>query len=107
MTFYQQCRIWRDKSGAWTDFNVTKPLWVFLGKTVTGSGRTDKETQSDVVSILNFLAQVLADGDATRAMIGQLLDGQSGLADESGRDYFRDRFTYLSEHGAAHKAGDL
>ena len=107
LTFYQQCRIWCDKSGAWADFNVTKPLWVFLGKTVTGSGRADKETQSDVVSILKFLARVLADGDTMRTMIGQLLDGQSGLADESGRDYFRDRFTYLSEHGAAHKADDL
>ena len=107
LTFYQQCRIWRDKSGAWTDFNVTKPLWVFLGKTVTGSGRADKETQSDVASILNFLAWVLANGDAIRAMIGQLLDGRSGLTDESGRDYFRDRFTYLSEHVSGRSTEDL
>ena len=107
LTFYQQCRIWRDKAAVWMDFNVTRPLWVFLGKTVTGSGRADKETQSDIVSILQFLARVLADGDATRTIIGKLLSGQSGLTDESGRDYFRDRFTYLSEHGAASKAGDL
>ncbi len=107
LTFYQQCHIWRDNAAAWADFNVTKPLWVFLGKTVTGSGKTDKETQSDVVSILNFLAWVLADGDAIRTMIGKLLGGQSGLTDESGRDYFRDRFTYLSEHVPAHKVGDL
>ena len=107
LTFYQQSRIWRDKASAWADFNVTRPLWVFLGKTVTGSGRADRETQSDVVSILNFLARVLADGDAARVMIGKLLSWQSGLTDESGRDYFRDRFTYLSEHGAAHKADDL
>ncbi|MYH01741.1 MAG: hypothetical protein F4142_04015 [Nitrospira sp. SB0675_bin_23] len=107
LTFYQQCHIWRDKLGAWTDFNVTKPLWVFLGKTVTGTGKADWETQSDVVSILKFLAWVLADGDATRAMIGQLLDGQSGLTDESGRDYFRDRFTYLSEHVSARGTEDL
>ena len=107
LTFYQQFRIWRDKAAGWTDFNVTRPLWVFLGKTVTGSGWGDRETQSDVVSILNFLAQVLANGDKMRVMIGQLLDKQSGLTDESGRDYFRDRFTYLSEHVTAHKAGDL
>ena len=107
LTFYQQCRIWRDKSGAWADFNVAKPLWVFLGKTVTGSGRADRETQTDVVSILNFLAQVLANGDEICVMIGQLLDEQSGLTDESGRDYFRDRFTYLSKHMSAPKAGDL
>ena len=111
LTFYQQCRIWRDKwrdkSIAWADFNVTKPLWVFLGKTVTGIGKVDQETQSDVVSILKFLAWVLADGDATRAMIGQLLSGQSGLTDENGRDYFRDRFTYLAEHVSARKADDF
>ncbi len=107
LTFYQQCRIWYDKSGAWADFNVTKPLWVFLGKTVTGSGRADRETQSDVVCILNFLAQVLANGDEMRVMIGQLLGEQSGLTDESGRDYFRNRFTYLSEHMSASKASDL
>ncbi|MDE0405002.1 MAG: DEAD/DEAH box helicase family protein [Nitrospira sp.] len=107
LTFYQQCRAWRDKSTAWADFNVTRPLWVFLGKTVTGSGKADKETQSDVVSILNFLARVLADGNAMRVMIRQLLDGQSGLTDESGRDYFRDRFIYLSEHVPAHSVDDL
>ena len=107
LTFYQQSRIWRDKATVWTDFNVTRPLWVFLGKTVTGSGKADKETQSDVVSILKFLAWVLADGDTTSAMIGKLLSRQSGLTDESGRDYFRDRFAYLSEHVSAHKADDL
>ena len=107
LTFYQQCRIWRDKASVWTDFNVTKPLWVFLGKTVTGSGKADKETQSDVVSILKFLAWVLADGDTASAMIGKLLSRQSGLTDESGRDYFRDRFAYLSEHVSAHNVDDL
>ena len=107
LTFYQQCRIWQDKASVWTDFNVTRPLWVFLGKTVTGSGKADKETQSDVVSILKFLAWVLADGDTASAMIGKLLSRQSGLTDESGRDYFRDRFTYLSEHVSAHKDDDL
>ena len=36
LTFYQQCRIWRDKGALWPDFNLAKPLWVFLGKTVIG-----------------------------------------------------------------------
>ncbi len=107
LTFYQQSRIWRDKAAVWTDFNVTRPLWVFLGKTVTGSGKADKETQSDVVSILKFLAWILADGDTASAMIGQLLDGRSGLTDESGRDYFRDRFAYLSEHVSGRSTEDL
>ena len=98
LTFYQQCRIWLDKGAGWAEFNVTKPLWVFLGKTVTGSSRADTETKSDVVLILDFLGWVLINGDAVRPMLDRLLAGQSGLPDETGRDYFADRFDYLTRN---------
>ena len=96
LTFYQQCRIWRDKGAGWLEFNVTRPLWVFLGKTVTGSGKADTATKSDVVLILDFLGWVLANGNAARSMIDSLLAGRSGLPDEAGRDYFAGRFDYLN-----------
>ena len=95
LTFYQQCRIWRDKSADWTAFNVAKPLWVFLGKTVTGRSRADEATKSDVVVILDFLGRVLADDRATRAMLDRLLTGRSGLSDDAGEDWFAGRFRYL------------
>ena len=98
LTFYQQFRIWRDKGAQWAAFNLTKPLWVFLGKTVTGSSRADKATQSDVVLILNFLGWVLANGSAVRPMLDNLLAGMSGLPDENGRDYFAGRFGYLNRN---------
>ena len=98
LTFYQQCRIWRDKGAQWAAFNLTKPLWVFLGKTVTGASRADKATQSDVVLILNFLGWVLANGSAVRPMLDNLLAGKSGLPDEKGRDYFASRFDFLSRN---------
>ena len=96
LTFYQQCRIWRDKGTRWTAFNVAKPLWVFLGKTVTGNrSRADEATKSDVVVILDFLGRVLADDRATRAMLDRLLAGRSGLSDDAGEDWFAGRFRYL------------
>lgn len=98
LTFYQQCRIWQDKGAQWTAFNLTKPLWVFLGKTVTGSSRPDTATKSDVILILDFLGWVLANADAVRPMIASLLAGQSGLPDETGNDYFAGRFGYLNRH---------
>ena len=98
LTFYQQCRIWQDKGAQWAEFNLTKPLWVFLGKTVTGSSRADTETKSDVILILEFLGWVLANADAVRPMLTSLLAGQSGLPDETGNDYFAGRFGYLNRH---------
>ena len=106
LTFYQQCCIWRDKGGLWTDFNLAKPLWVFLGKTVTGASKADKATRSDIVVILNFLGRVLADGTAVRTMIDRLLTGRSGLVDDTGDDYFAGRFRYL-EDDRLDRHGDL
>ena len=107
LTFYQQCRIWRDKGAQWAAFNVTKPLCVFLGKTVTGSSKADVETKSDVVLILNFLAWVLANGSTVRPMIDRLLTGQSGLPDEKGNDYFAGRFDYLKRNPTDDLYADL
>ena len=95
LTFYQQCRIWRDKGALWRDFNLAKPLWVFLGKTVTGRSRADEATRSDVVVILDFLGWFLAGAATVRAMLDQLLTGRSGLVDDAGGDYFSGRFGHL------------
>ena len=97
LSFYRQCRIWREGSAGWADFNVTRPLWVFIGKTVTGGAakKDNRETRSDVVSILEFLGWVLAHGGRVRPMLARLLAGESGLTGEDGADYFSDRFDGL------------
>ena len=97
LTFYQQYRIYRDKGVLWKAFNPAKPLWVFLGKTVTGSStsKADQATQSDVIRILNFLGWVLAHGEDVRSMIQRLLAGKSGLLNSTGNDCFAGRFSHL------------
>ena len=75
LTFYQQCRIWRDRGAGWAAFNLARPLLVFLGKTVTGTRRADAQTTSDVARILDFLAWVLAHAPAVRPMLARLLAG--------------------------------
>ena len=99
LSFYRQCRIWRDGHAGWTDFNVTRPLWIFLGKTVTGgsNAKANRETRSDVVRILDFLGWVLAQGDRARSMIARLISGDSGLIDATGVDSFAGRFDDLKE----------
>ena len=106
LTFYQQCRIWRDNAAKWLAFNPAKPLWVFLGKTVVGSSKADRATRSDVVRILRFLGWVLARGGEIRPMIARLLEGRSGLLNEAGADYFAGRFDHLPR-GATDLYADL
>lgn len=99
LTFYQQCRVWRNKAAGWKAFNPAKPLWVFLGKTVSGSSKADRATRSDVVRILTFLGWVLAHGEIVRPMIARLLEGRSGLLGDTGADYFAGRFGHVPRTG--------
>ena len=96
LTFYQQCCIWRDKNARWTAFNLTKPLWVFLGKTVIGTSEAVKETKSDVISILTFLGWFLANKKDASLMLKHLMENKSGLIDELGNDFFADRFSKIN-----------
>ena len=97
LTFHQQSLLYRQNGARWSRFNLKKPLWVFLGKTVIGSSRADRETRSDVVRILDFLGWFLARREAVTEMLGKLLSGRSGLTHPvGGGDYFAGRFPYLS-----------
>ena len=107
LSFYRQCRIWREGRADWTEFNVARPLWVFLGKTVTGSTKADRETRSDVVLILDFLGWVLAQGGEVRRMLVRLLAGESGLAGADGADYFAGGFGGLESIDASALYDDI
>ena len=96
LMFYQQCRIYQDKGGQWRDFNIAPPLWVFLGKTVTGgqsAGR--KATETDVIRIIKFLAWVQSEQNQVLGGIEKLTSGNTGLVDENGTDIFKDSFPYI------------
>ena len=109
LTFYQQYCIWKDKAHLWMDFKLTKPLWVFLGKTVVGSStQRDRTTGSDIATILDFLGWILAHEDEIRYRANQLLSGTSGLTDAAGNEYFAGHFDYLKgKYVQAKKSGDL
>ncbi|MGI9256079.1 MAG: DEAD/DEAH box helicase family protein [Salinispira sp.] len=102
LAFYQQIKLYEDRKTDFKPYNVEKPLWVFVGKSVikaTGS-RDDQETVSDVALILQFIAQILKNESASAAVIEKILTTHAqdtGLMDETGNDIFADSFHYIRE----------
>lgn len=101
LKFYQQLRCYEEGVGAFADFNIEKPLWVFVGASVVKATGSDDEkaVAADVVQVLQYLADFLADREQAVTVIGQLLSGtgrDTGLLDEKGNDIFAGAFNYLS-----------
>jgi hypothetical protein len=88
LSFYQQQYLWSNNQKKLADFNIEKPLWVFVGNTVSGE-------DSDTLNVLKFLAEFLNDEVKTKQWISDLLSNTPRLLDSKGRNIFNDRFTPL------------
>lgn len=100
LLFYQQLRVWMDGGDAMKPFQIDKPLWVFVGHTVTGgkvSNSDDKESVSDVVEVLLFLKRFLAEPTESVAILQSLLE--EGFKDQKGRDLLAHRLPHLDVLG--------
>lgn len=91
--FYQQQYLWAAHRDKLTDFNIEKPLWVFVGNTVAGE-------DSDILNVVKFLAGFLNDEAQTKLWLQDLLSNTARLLDSKGRNIFQDRFTPLLQHSA-------
>ena len=100
LSFYQQLKLYQDKKTAFRPYNLEKPLWVFVGKSVSKATGTkdEKSTVSDVALILQFMANLLQDKTATAALIEKIIATNAedtGLLDETGGDIFAGSFSYI------------
>ncbi len=101
LKFYQQLRIYEENDGGFVPFNLEKPLWVFVGSTVS-SGKLNKAEQlvaTDVALIIQFIAGFLENRQAAVRRIEEILTSKgedTGLLDKDGNDIFAGAFTYLA-----------
>lgn len=102
LKFYQQLRIYEEKAKEFEPFNLEKPLWVFVGSTVS-SGKMGKDEQivaTDVALIIQFMADFLHNSQMVMRRMHQILTGKgqdTGLLDKDGNDIFAGTFTYLAQ----------
>jgi hypothetical protein len=97
LTFYQQLKLYREQADTFRPFLIERPLWVFVGGSVTKEPR--EKDVSDVVDILLSLATFVRERGESVASIERLLAGHSGLLDGKGRDLFEGTFRYLNTLG--------
>ncbi len=100
LSFYQQQYLWRAHRDNLADFNIEKPLWVFVGNTVSGE-------DSDILTVARFLGGFIQDGEKTRLWLRDLLSGAARLLDGKGNDIFKSRFTPLLHFSADEVYADI
>ena len=95
LSFFQQQQLYQERGGAFRPFNIEKPLWIFVGGSVTAT--LAKKDASDIVEILTFLARYVADRAGSIQRIHRVLN--QGLVTATGKNLFAGRFAYLNTCG--------
>jgi hypothetical protein len=95
LAFFQQQRLYREHGTAFRPFNIEKPLWIFVGGSVTKTLGT--KDASDIVQILLFLSRFVSDRSGTIDRIDRVL--KQGLVASDGKNLFEGRFSYLNSLG--------
>jgi len=101
LAYFQQLRLYdRDALGL-RPFHLEKPLWVFVGGSVSkpgGANQDEKAAIADVAKIVLFLGEFLADPATSKQDIQLLLTksgAANGMVDADGNDIFANCFPVL------------
>ncbi|MBE8232463.1 MAG: DEAD/DEAH box helicase family protein [Endozoicomonadaceae bacterium] len=102
LAFYQQLKLYDDKKTNFKEYNLEKPLWVFVGRSVSKATGTidEQQTVSDVALIIQFIANVLKNESSISSDIQNILEDGSqntGLLDDTGNDIFAESFLYIKD----------
>ena len=92
LTFFQQQRLYHEQEMTFRPFNIDKPLWIFVGGSVTKTLATREAT--DIVEILKFLDRYISDRVGSIQRIECVLN--QGLVTADRKNLFSGRFTYLN-----------
>lgn len=98
LAFYQQLWLWGTNGDKLADFNIEKPLWVFVGNKVA-------DDDSDILEVVEFLAWFLNNDTQVKAWLSDLVDDKAQILDAKGNNIFQKRFSPLI--GFAGKIDDL
>ena len=90
LSFYEQLLIFEEHKDELREYNIEKPLWMFVGSKVSGKG-----LNSDIVKVVRFLDKILKNETYLKENIEKILDGKAGLIDGDGNDIFKNKFEFI------------
>jgi hypothetical protein len=100
--YYEQLELFEQYKDELRQYNIEKPLWVFVGSRVISSNGSltqgDRQNISDVTKIVKFFKYALGNPSDMQLRINDILSENSGLRDADGNDIFKSRFEYLKKH---------
>ncbi|MEZ0360565.1 MAG: DEAD/DEAH box helicase family protein [Hydrogenobacter sp.] len=103
LSFYEQLLAYEEKKDLAKQYNIEKPLWIFVGATVIGKNgnkgkltKEEKETISDVIKILEFIKKAIENEEWLKRMAEDILSGSLKINENGNqKDIFENKFNYL------------
>jgi len=97
LAFFEQKQFYEDHPTAVSEYNLEDPLWIFIGRTVSGSSTSNEfqERTTDVLEAVKFFHTVLAQSEQIIDDIHALINADTEITTEDGEDVFANRFQYL------------
>ena len=94
LSYYQQLVIYSQNTQNIKPFNIFKPLWVFVGATVSKGRNSEKATFPDVVNIILFLNSFIKNKKQSIEYLNSITQSK-GLIDQTGKAIFSNTFSFI------------
>ena len=88
LSFYQQLYLFDTGGAQLAEWNLERPLWVFVGNKVA-------DDDSDVLQVVRFLAFFLNQAEKVQRWLHALLEDKAQIVDKHGNNIFSQRFAPL------------
>lgn len=89
LSFYQQLYLFETHDATLQEWQIEKPLMVFVGNTVSSE-------ESDILKLIGFLAFFLNHPHKVQMWLDDLVNDKAQLVDKNGRNIFLHRFVLLA-----------
>lgn len=96
LTYYQQLLVWEQNKNTIKPFNIDKPLWIFVGGTVTAVRSQSGRKVSDVLDIMLFLSNFIKNKQQSIDDLNRCASGKTGLLDVAGKEIFSNTFSFIN-----------